>query len=161
MCAGVCQKSNGALVAARKMTPVGFEPTQLALVELESTPIRPLGQSVVCPCFTGMDLATLLSVNLTTKRFQNGCAKPRTSFVGESMLQLLVPAPSPRKLLRDLSSMRSRRCQLRYRRQGRHSVLADSNQRAPTPSITDDRRSLSKATGILFACINERREPEK
>ena len=29
------------------MTPVGFEPTQLALVELESTPIRPLGQSVV------------------------------------------------------------------------------------------------------------------
>ena len=28
------------------MTPVGFEPTQLALVELESTPLRPLGQSV-------------------------------------------------------------------------------------------------------------------
>ena len=29
------------------MTPVGFEPTQLALVELESTPLRPLGQSVL------------------------------------------------------------------------------------------------------------------
>ena len=30
-----------------KLTAVGFEPTQLALVELESTPLRPLGQTVV------------------------------------------------------------------------------------------------------------------
>ena len=33
------------------MTPEGFEPTQFALVELESTPLhplRPLGQSVNC-----------------------------------------------------------------------------------------------------------------
>ena len=29
------------------VTPVGFEPTQLALVERESTPLKPLGQSVV------------------------------------------------------------------------------------------------------------------
>ena len=28
------------------MTAVGFEPTQLSLVELECTPIRPLGQTV-------------------------------------------------------------------------------------------------------------------
>ena len=30
-----------------KVTPGGFEPTQLALVERESTPLKPLGQSVV------------------------------------------------------------------------------------------------------------------
>ena len=29
------------------MTAVGFEPTQLALVELESTTLRPLGQTVL------------------------------------------------------------------------------------------------------------------
>ena len=38
--------ADGSLPSPGKLTPVGFEPTQLALVELESTPIRPLGQSV-------------------------------------------------------------------------------------------------------------------
>ena len=35
------------LHTCKKLTAVGFEPTQLALVELESTPLRPLGQSVL------------------------------------------------------------------------------------------------------------------
>ena len=41
------QKLTIAHTQTTHMTPVGFEPTQLALVELESTPLRPLGQSVV------------------------------------------------------------------------------------------------------------------
>ena len=34
----------GPLIVARKMTAVGFEPTQLALVELESTPLDHSGK---------------------------------------------------------------------------------------------------------------------
>ena len=33
---------------AQELTAVGFEPKQLALVELESTPLRQLGQTVSC-----------------------------------------------------------------------------------------------------------------
>ena len=38
---------NSAESRSKAMTAVGFEPTQLALVELESTPLRPLGQTVL------------------------------------------------------------------------------------------------------------------
>ena len=35
--------------AIEKTKPVGYEPTQFALVELESAPIRPIGQAVSAP----------------------------------------------------------------------------------------------------------------
>ena len=39
-------RESAAMLGSGRMTPVGFEPTQLALVELESTP---LDHSAKCP----------------------------------------------------------------------------------------------------------------
>ena len=38
------------MASAAEMTPVGFEPTQLALVELESTPLDHSGQVSLSVC---------------------------------------------------------------------------------------------------------------
>ena len=47
-----------------KMTPVGFEPTQLALVELESTPLDHSGKVSVRPHFISMVHTLTMLCNL-------------------------------------------------------------------------------------------------
>ena len=141
-----------------KMTPVGFEPTQLALVDLESTPLDHSGK-VSSACATRVWAWRRCCQQVQPQNAFTAAARIPRSFVGEGMLQSLVLALGPRRTHSRNSDSDA---------YGEPTALSPppsafdagrSHLRAQTVSITDDRRSWSKTTKIPVTCIETKGKP--